>query len=355
MSRPTVALVKGRDRYRNISEALALLGKEAVCGARHVIKPNFVSVEVQQASTHREAVRAVLDFVRRHSDSPVIIAEGAAASDTFKGYENFGFMGLAEKYDGIEFRDLNRDAYEVITLYDQDFKVTPVRVAKTILESDNRISLTIPKTHDTAIVTLGLKNMAVGSLIRDMKPSLTNVVSRVCDRLLSLVPSWMKPLFSFQTLSHLGFARLSGSDKVKLHQGYLNMHLFLYQLVRIIPPHLCVLDGFTAMEGNGPVSGGRVDWHVAIAGTDPVAVDTLAAYLMGFDPQSIGYLYFCSRDELGQGDISKINMVGTPLEECRRSFKPHRSYGAQLGWKKKGISVFEKLSESMGSGLDIGH
>ncbi len=343
MSRPTVALVKGRDRYQNISEALGLLGKEAVCGARHVIKPNFVSVEVQVASTHREAVRAVLDFVRRHSDSRVIIAEGAAASDTFKGYENFGFLDLAEKYDNIAFRDLNRDAYEVISLYGQDLKVTPVRVAKTILESDNRISVTIPKTHDTAIVTLGLQNMVVGSLIRDMKPNLSNVVGRVSDRLLPRVPSAMKPLFSFQALSHLGFARLAGSDKVKLHQGYLNMHLFLYQLVRMIPPHLSVLDGFTAMEGNGPVSGGGVDWHVAIAGTDPVAVDSLAAYLMGFDPQSIGYLYFCSQDKLGQGDISKINLVGTPLEECNRPFKPHQSYASQLGWKKKGISVFEKL------------
>ncbi len=344
MSRPVVAIVKGPDRYGNISEALTLLGKEAVGGARHVIKPNFVSIEVQLASTHREAVRAVLDFVRQHSDRSVIIAEGAAASDTFKGYENFGFMDLANKYDSIEFRDLNRDAYEIITLYDQDFKVTPVRVAKTILESDNRISVTIPKTHDTAIVTLGLKNMAVGSLIRDMKPSLINVVSGVFDRLLPLVPSWMKPLFSFQTLSHLGIAPLSGSDKAKLHQGYLNMHLFLYQLARIIPPHLCVLDGFTAMEGNGPVGGTKVDWHVAIAGTDPVAVDTLTTHLMGFDPQSIGYLWFCSRGGLGQGDISKIHVVGTPLEECRRSFEPHRSYVAQLGWKKDGISVFEKLS-----------
>ncbi len=30
MSRSTVALVKGADRYQNIAEALALLGKEAV-------------------------------------------------------------------------------------------------------------------------------------------------------------------------------------------------------------------------------------------------------------------------------------------------------------------------------------
>lgn len=59
MSHSTVALVKGLDRYRNIAEALALLGREAVSGTRHVVKPNFVSTEVQLAATHQEAARAV--------------------------------------------------------------------------------------------------------------------------------------------------------------------------------------------------------------------------------------------------------------------------------------------------------
>jgi len=349
MSHPTVALVKGTDRYQNIAQALNLLGKEAVSGTRHVLKPNFVSTEVQLAATHREAARAVVDFIRQHTGHPVTIAEGAATSDTAKGYENFGFVELADTCGDVELMDLNRDAYQTVTLYDQELRSWPFRIAKTVLESDHRISLTIPKTHDAAIVTLTLKNMVVGSLIRDMGYNLSNLVGGVSDQLLKLVPSWLKPLFSFQGLSRLGITRISGSDKVKLHQGYLNVHLFLYQLVRIIPPHLCVLDGFRAMEGNGPVSGDGVDWHVAIAGTDGVAVDTLAAHLMGFDPQSIGYLYFCSQDGLGEGDINNLNIVGTPLEECRHAFRPHQSYQAQLCWKETGKRAFERLKERLTS------
>jgi hypothetical protein len=67
MSHPTVALVKGTDRYQNIAQALNLLGKDAVSGTRHVLKPNFVSTEVQLAATHREAARAVLDWEIQHS------------------------------------------------------------------------------------------------------------------------------------------------------------------------------------------------------------------------------------------------------------------------------------------------
>ncbi len=94
-----------------------------------------------------------------------------------------------------------------------------------------------------------------------------------------------------------------------------------------------------------------MDWHIAIAGTDGVAVDALAAYLMGFDPQSIGYLYFCSQDGLGQGDINNMNIVGTPLEECRHSFRPHQSYHAQLEWKKGGERAFRKLKEFLNTEL----
>lgn len=347
MFHSTVALVKGPDRYQNIAQALALLGEEAVSGTRHMVKPNFVSTEVQLAATHREAARAVVDFVRQHTGHPVIIAEGAATSDTFKGYKNFGFTELADIYDDVELRDLNRDTFQIVALYDQDLKSRPFRIAKTVLESDHRISLAIPKTHDAAVLTLSLKNMVVGSLIRDMGFNLLNFAGDVSDQILKLVPSWMKPLFSFQGLSRIGLTRISGSDKVKLHLGYLNLHLFLYQLVRIIPPHLCVLDGFTAMEGNGPVSGDRVDWHIAIAGTDGVAVDTLAAYLMGFDPQSIGYLHFCSQDGLGEGDINNLNIIGTSLEECRHSFRPHQSYEAQLDWQKMGARAFKKLKECL--------
>ena len=83
------------------------------------------------------------------------------------------------------------------------------------------------------------------------------------------------------------------------------------------------------------------------AGTDGLAGDALAAYLMGFDPQSIGYLYFCSQDGLGEGDINNLNIIGTPLEECRHSFRTHQSYQAQLGWKKTGKRAFKKLKECL--------
>lgn len=340
---PSVAIVKGFDRYDNITRALDLLGAEAVRGAVHVIKPNFVSTDNQLASTHQEAARAVLDFLRKHSANPVIVAEGAALHDTHDGFRNFGFNNLVKRYADVDLRDLNRDDYETFTLYDQALNPMSFRIAKTVLDSDHRISLSIPKTHDTAMVTLSLKNMAVGSLIRDTGHRFFNLVGCLADRFLTYVPPPVKPFFSFQGLSRLGITKMSGSDKVKLHQGYLNMHLFLYQLTRIIPPHLAILDGFTAMEGDGPISGDRVDWRVAMAGTDAVAVDAVAAHLMGLDPHSVGYVHFCGKAGLGEANPGDIDILGTSIEECGRPFKLHRSFEEQGRWKETGERAFERV------------
>jgi len=44
-----------------------------------------------------------------------------------------------------------------------------------------------------------------------------------------------------------------------------------------------VIDGIVGMEGNGPMAGDPIASDVTIGGTDPVAVDMVAARVMGFD------------------------------------------------------------------------
>jgi uncharacterized protein (DUF362 family) len=48
-----------------------------------------------------------------------------------------------------------------------------------------------------------------------------------------------------------------------------------------------VVDGLVGMEGNGPMHGTPIESGVVIGGTDPVAVDMVAARVMGFDWRKI--------------------------------------------------------------------
>ncbi len=52
----------------------------------------------------------------------------------------------------------------------------------------------------------------------------------------------------------------------------------------------CLIDGLIGMQGMGPMQGDPVESGVVIGGTDPVAVDTVAARLMGFDWRKIPVL-----------------------------------------------------------------
>lgn len=332
-----VALIKGNDRYDNIAQALDLIADQIrVADKRSVlIKPNFVSTRRQLAATHVDAVRAVLDFLRTRYDGPITIGEGAAMSDTFEGYENFGYLPLGETYN-VRFMDLNRDDWVTAQVYDRRLHPLHLRLARTVVESDYRISVGPPKTHDTVIVTLSLKNMVMGSLISDLA---TRSNDGQTFRRLSQWPRWVinSPLAERAKSAILS----SRSDKMAMHQGYPAINLSIYRLVRLVYPHLSVIDGFVGMEGAGPIGGDPVNLCVAIASTDPLAADTVAARLMGFDVDEVGYLHYCRLDGLGAGDLDQIELVGNAtLEECTRRFRPHPSYKQQLGWHIPGVERF---------------
>jgi uncharacterized protein (DUF362 family) len=281
-------LVKGKDRRENVLRSLRLIKEDIKVGKKVLVKPNFVSTLRQLSATHVDAVWGVLNFLSGLGVRKFLIAEGPAYSKAEEGFRNFGYWELKDEYDA-EFLDLNEDEYDIVEVYDRGLNPMEVRVSKTVLESDFRVSVAPMKTHYTVIATLSLKNMLVGALI--------------------------------------------DHDKSKIHQGYKAINLSLYRLAGIIPPHLSVIDGFLAMEGDGPLSGSAVELGIAISSTDFLAADTVGTMVMGFDPSDIGYLSYCKEGKLGTGELSKIEILGEDIEACRKDFRPHRTYEEQLKWR----------------------
>ncbi len=126
-----------------------------------------------------------------------------------------------------------------------------------------------------------------------------------------------------------------GSDKVAMHQSYPIINLNLALLAPLVLPHLSVLDGFVAMEGAGPVDGTPLPWGVALAGADALAVDTLAAQLMGFELGEIGYLSYCAQLGLGCADMGRVQILGDVAPETvARRFRPHPQHVQQRSWQR---------------------
>lgn len=332
MQSSPVALVRGADRAGNVTAALTAIADTIdFHGRRHVlIKPNLVSLDVPLASTHAAALRATLAFVRERYSGRLTIAEGSAVAHTPHGFTAFGYTELARAFDA-ELLDLNADDVVPVRVYDKQLRPRTLRMARSVVESDMRISVGPPKTHDTVLVTLSIKNMVMGALVNrnvaSARPQggLPARAARLVHRALWRVatPDWLAAYVPFG----------ERSDKLLMHQGFGAINLNLALLAPLARPHLAVIDGFQAMEGAGPIHGDPVDWRVALAGTDALAVDTLTAWLMGFDPAEVGYLHYCAQLGLGMSDLERIAVRGSIAPAAvRRVFRRHPAAAAQARW-----------------------
>jgi uncharacterized protein (DUF362 family) len=83
-----------------------------------------------------------------------------------------------------------------------------------------------------------------------------------------------------------------------------------------------VMDGTTAGNGPGPRTMYPEIKNVILASGDQVAIDAVAAKLMGFDPMRIDYIRLAHEDGLGIGDPSQIELVGD-TDLANESWKFH--------------------------------
>ena len=89
----------------------------------------------------------------------------------------------------------------------------------------------------------------------------------------------------------------------------------LLQIQREIHPGVfAVTDGTFAGDGPGPRA---MRWHaknVLLASADQVAIDAVAAKMMGFDPMSIKFIWMAHELGLGCGDVRDIEVVGADID-----------------------------------------
>jgi len=106
------------------------------------------------------------------------------------------------------------------------------------------------------------------------------------------------------------------------------------------------MDGTTAGSGPGPRTLVPHQKDIILASADQVAIDAVAAQLMGFDPLKIRYIAKATEEGLGQGDPRQIELVGMPeLGNERWNFKVGVNLGTGTGmllWRTP-LKVFQKL------------
>jgi uncharacterized protein (DUF362 family) len=338
------ALIRGDDRKDNIRKCLSLIREdlEPIRKATHIlIKPNLVALKPDFANTSVEAIEAVIEFIRDIvPDTPVTVGESSASAfyrglPTTKVFEDYDYYRLEKKYKKVSLTDFDNDRDIIESPIHSVVGDTHLRITKRIEDFDYKISLAIPKTHNFAVATFGIKNMAGLVLRQDMamihgmkggievdapKTLLDKLPPGTVSRARRALPNW---LINFLFRQYPTYRK-----SVKM------IHRNIVEFAKRTWPDLVVLDGFVCMEGDGPVDGSAVEMKTAIASADPVKADGIGARLIGFQPEEIGYLYYLQNEER-MGEYSLENLVGDDLDRIKRKFRRHGTYDIQCQWHEK--------------------
>jgi uncharacterized protein (DUF362 family) len=343
-----VALVKGDDRKDNIRKCLDLIKNDiaSIGQAKNIlIKPNLVAMKPDFANTHVEAIETVIEYIRDLApDTPITVGESSASAfynglPTSAVFKDYDYYRLEKKYTNVNLIDFDNDRDVIESPIHSVVGDTHLRISKRIEEFDYKISLAIPKTHNFAVATFGIKNMAGLVLRKDMamihgmkggievdapKTLLDRLPAGTVSKARRALPNWAINFFFRQYPTY--------RKSVKM------IHRNIVEFAKRTWPDLVILDGFVCMEGDGPVDGTSVHMGVAIASADPVKADGVGARLIGFEPEEVGYLYYLQNEET-MGEYSLANYVGDDLSKVKKTFVRHGTYDIQSQWQEKATPV----------------
>jgi hypothetical protein len=128
------------------------------------------------------------------------------------------------------------------------------------------------------------------------------------------------------------FGGLLNSRRHYTHSWIHQTLVDLLAIQREIHPGLfAIMDGTTAGNGPGPRTLIPVVKNCMLASADQVAIDAVAAKMMGFDPLAIEYIRLAHQDGLGCGDPRDIELVGDDVSSESWGFSVGNNAASKVG------------------------
>jgi uncharacterized protein (DUF362 family) len=297
--RPKVAITQHDDISQAITAALGHLDLDDLIRGKIVaVKPNetWASAEDLTAVTQADSLQALLREVKARHPKKLIVTGGAGAAETEDIFRLSGMMKVIEA-EGAEFFDHNRAPFKEVPLeYAPEKDVmgpqASIMVNPRVLEYETLVSLANLKVHETATVTLCLKNIAM----------------------------------SFPAADYYGHPRW---EQKQPNHFFADMHSFIAAMAKRFPIHLGVIVGHPAMIGMGPIGGHTFETGLAIASRDALAADTVGARLLGFTPRGVHHLWEAERLGVGVTDIEAMDFPAMSVDDAFRAFT-RAAYGHSL-------------------------
>ncbi len=147
-----------------------------------------------------------------------------------------------------------------------------------------------------------------------------------------------KNIIHFPTLKTHGHSVTTGAIKNAFggllkevrHYAHKYIHEVLVDLVimqkELHPGIFAVMDATVCGDGAGPRTMVPKIKNYILASSDSVAIDAVAAKMMGFNPMEIPYIRMCDEMGLGTGNIENIEILGEDISSVNFGFETKRSF-----------------------------
>ena len=252
------------DAVKRAVDLVGGIGSFVKPGMKVLLKPNLLSARAPEdaVDTHPEVVRAVIRLVRAAGGTVSIgDSPGGYGYNMDEIFEKSGMKRIADE-EGAELVKFNTSKF-----------VNGVPVSRHILDADCIISIPKLKTHSITVLTAAIKNM-FGAVV--------------------------------------GLYKAECHSRAPKNEDFSRMMAKVYSIAK---PHLSIVDGIMAMEGDGPSSGIVRKMNLVMAGTDAVAIDSFIARIIGIEPLDVAVTKEAYKAHLGEADLSKIEITGDDIND----------------------------------------
>ncbi len=254
-------------------------------GAHLLVKPNLLRPypPEQAVTTHPAVVQAVLELIAE-AGATAIVADLPTYALADASHELFEITGLKNACvsTGAQYALISEGGYQPIRV-ERPLRLREFWGAKWVTQLDGVISLPKLKNHHEARMTCALKNM---------------------------------------------FGACAPRHRMRVHRfgGGRQFSEALADVCVALRASVTIADAIIGMEGDGPTVGEPRRIGLLAASRDPVALDTVAADLIGLEPERVRLISAAAEKGAGEAQLDKIELTGADPADFRLEFKPSPSF-----------------------------
>lgn len=266
-----------KDALRKSLELIGGLKSVVKRGDKVLLKGNIgtPSPPEQASTTHPVLIKVIIQLVREVDGIPIFGDSPIIERITDETFEISGHAKVAYE-EGLKVIAFN--SFEKIEI-PKGKQIKEVYFSKDVLNADVVISMPKLKTHILTYYTGAIKNM---------------------------------------------FGALQKKSRMNIHKSFTKVMPFSEAIVDVFTirkPDLAIMDGVLAMEDLGPSHGQAKEAGVIISSTDSVALDSVAASIIGYNPMDIPTIKDAYMRDLGKGNLEEIEVLGEQIDEVKVNFK----------------------------------